>query len=135
MVVEQEFFKLVPKVPAEVATVTAEGSDPFDAFDKTSAIYVNFGKQKNGNVIEYAYDIIFESKEKAFKIKQLHVECGCTKASSVITKKDGNIELVLRYNSKRIGIQDKDDFRKGIQLETDKGRMNFVLLISETKQR
>ncbi len=133
MVVEQQEFKLVPKVPASVAVITTEGSDPFDVFDKRSGIYVNFGKKKNGEVVEYAFDIVFNSSEEVFKTLKLLTECGCTKASSMTTKPDGNIEIYLKYNSKRIGTQDKGDFRKGIQIETTKGRINFILLISEQK--
>lgn len=133
MVVEQEYYKIVPKVPASVAALTVEGEDPADLFNKKTAVYLNFGKQKKKPIIEYAFDIIFNDSKTKFKTRKLHTECGCTKSSTVLTKPDGNIEVLFRYNATRIGIQDTGDFRKGIKLETDKGSINFVLLISEQK--
>lgn len=133
MVVNQETFDLIPKVPESVATVTVEGTNPEDLFTRGTAIYVNFGKKKTNSVVEYAFDIVFKDPENKFKAKKLNTDCGCTAASTLLTKPDGNIELVLRYNSKRIGFQDKGDFRKGVSIDTDKGKINFVLLISEQK--
>lgn len=133
MVVEQEYYKIVPKVPDVVATITVEGEDPADLFNKKTAVYINFGKQKNKPVIEYPFDIIFNDSKVKFKTRLLETECGCTKSSTVLTKPDGNIEILFRYNATRIGFQDKGDFRKSIKLQTDKGSINFVLLISEQK--
>ena len=133
MVVDNEIFQLVPKVPEAVAVVTVDGEDPADIFNKRTAVYINFGKQRRNSTIEYPFDIIFKSGDNKFKALDLNTECGCTKSSSFRTKPDGNMELLLKYNSNRIGIQDKGDFRKGIKLNTDKGSINFVLLISEQK--
>lgn len=92
------------------------------------AIIIDFGKlDRNSEAV-----VAFEYESKTHDIIDLRYDCGCTNNSSYKKLEDGKFQIVLKYNTSRIGVQDRGTFEKAIQLILTNGEnIFFKLRISE----
>lgn len=122
MEIKTEFFSLRQVTPLGEVVV------PNSYNNRKDRITVDLGHLTRNDEAVVSFEYLSDTHD----IIGIEGECGCTNASNYHKEEKGRWQIVLKYNTSRIGIQDKGEILKNVIVNLTNGeRINFLLKIHE----